>query len=179
MGDVTVVIPTLKKSRSEISTLGSVPEDVSVNIQRESPISAARNRGVERANTEYVVQLDDDVSFGRELWDEIIETVDRKTVIGMEDWDYGLVVTRVIAFHRDAWADVHGFDDRLGSHMEDTDFAIKLDAHGYDLRSIDQSRIDHFPHENRITTADRAWRLAYLCVKHPRYAPLLIRGTVG
>lgn len=179
MEDVTVVIPTLKKSRSDIPTLESVPDGVPVNIQRESPISAARNRGVESADTEYVIELDDDISFDRDLWDEVMDTVDGETIVGMEDWDYGLIVTRLIAFHRDAWVEVGGFDERLGSHMEDTDFAIKLDDTGYDLRSIEQDRIEHVPHENRITTTDRAWRLVYLCLKHPRYAPLLIRGTLG
>ena len=179
MKDITVVIPTLEESRSDIPTLESVPDGVPVNIQKESPISAARNRGVERADTEYVIELDDDISFDRSLWEEVIETVDRETVVGMEDWDYGLIVTRLIAFHRDAWVKTNGFDECLGSHMEDTDFAIKLDDAGYDLRSIEQERIKHIPHENRITTMDRAWRLVYLCLKHPRYAPLLIRGTLG
>jgi len=179
MTDVTVVIPTLKESRSEIPTLDSVPEDVPVNIQRESPIPRARNRGVELADTEYVIQLDDDIRFGHELWDEVLQRVDRNTVIGMDDWDYGLIVTRMIAFHREAWVEVGGFDERLGSHMEDTDFAIKLDHAGYNLESIPQERIEHVPHKNRITTVDRAWRLVYLCLKHPRYAARLIEGTLG
>lgn len=179
MTDVTVVIPTLKESRSDITTLNSVPESVPVNIQSESPISTARNLGVERADTEYVIQLDDDIRFGRELWDEVLEIVDRETVVGMEDWDYGLVVTRLMAFHREAWVEVGGFDERLGSHMEDTDFAIKLDHAGYDLQSIPQDRIEHVPHENRISTRDRAWRLIYLSLKHPRYAQRLITGTIG
>jgi len=179
MADVTVVIPTLKESKSDIPTLDSVPESVPVNIQHESPISKARNCGVERADTEFVIQLDDDIRFSRDLWDEVLETVDRETVIGMEDWDYGLIVTRLIAFHRQAWVEVGGFDERLGSHMEDTDFAIKLDHAGYNLQSIPQEQIEHVPHENRITTADRVWRLAYLCLKHPRYAPRLMWGTLG
>lgn len=178
MTDVTAVIPTLKQSRSEISTLESIPEGVQVNIQRESPISQARNRGVERADTEYVVELDDDIRFGSDLWEEVLRTVNRETVIGMEDWDYGLIVTRLIAFHREAWAEVGGFDERLGSHMEDTDFAIKLHDAGYNLQSIPQERIEHVPHENRIATVDRAWRLVYLCLKHPRYAANLIDGTL-
>lgn len=178
MADVTVVIPTLKQSRSDIPTLESVPEGIPVNLQRESPISAARNRGVERAETEYVIELDDDVRFDRDLWNEVVATVDRDIVIGMEDWDYGLIVTRLIAFHRDAWAEVGGFDERLGSHMEDTDFAIKAKKHGYELVPIDQDRIEHVPHENRITTVDRVWRLGYLCLKHPRYAGRLARGTL-
>jgi len=179
MADVTVVIPTLKQSRSEIPTLDCVPEGVPVKIQRESPISKARNRGVERADTEYVIELDDDIEFDEALWEEVLETVDRGTVIGMADWDYGLIVTRLIAFPREAWTTVGGFDERLGSHMEDTDFAIKLDHAGYELRSIPQERIEHVPHENRISTTDRAWRLVYLCLKHPRYARRLIRGTLG
>lgn len=178
MDNVTVVIPTLKESPDEIPTLNSVPKDVPVNIQQESPIAVARNRGVERADTEYIIQLDDDVHFSQDLWNEILETVDRETVVGMKDWDFDLIVTRLIAFHRDAWVEVGGFDERLGSHMEDTDFAIKLKKAGYNLFRIAQDRVEHIPHENRVDTVDRVWRLGYLCLKHPRYAPLLVRGTV-
>lgn len=178
MVDITVVIPTLAEDEADIPTLESVPDGVPVNLQREAPISRARNRGVERADTDYVIQLDDDVRFSRDLWDEVVGRLDGDTVVGMADWDYGLIVTRFIAFPRAAWEAVGGFDDRLGSHMEDTDFAIELEKAGYDLDSIDQDRIEHVPHENRISTLDRAWRLAYLCVKHPTYARRLIGGTL-
>lgn len=178
MSDITVVIPTLKQSRDEIPTIKSIPEDIPVNIQRESPISRARNRGVEHADTEYIVQLDDDIRFERELWDELVNTIDRHRVVGMADWDYNLIVTRMIGFPRDVWKETGGFDERLGSHMEDTDFAIKAEKHGCELVPIEQERIEHVPHENRIRTLDRAWRLVYLCTKHPRYAGRLIRGTL-
>jgi len=178
MHDVTVIIPTLKESRDEIPTIESIPDGVPVNIQRESPISRARNRGVELADTEYAVQLDDDIRFDRELWDELLATIDRHTVMGMADWDYDLIVTRMIGFHRDVWEEIGGFDERLGSHMEDTDFAIKAEKHGCELVPVDQDRIEHVPHENRISTFDRAWRLAYLCLKHPQYAGRLARGTL-
>lgn len=178
MNDVTVVIPTLKESCDEIPTIEAVPDDVPVNVQRESPISRARNRGVERADTDYVIQLDDDIRFDRELWDELLATIDRHRMIGMADWDYGLIVTRMIGFHRDVWKKIGGFDERLGSHMEDTDFAIKAEKYGCELVPIEQDRIKHVPHENRIETVDRAWRLGYLCLKHPRYAGRLVRGTL-
>lgn len=178
MSDITVVIPTLKQSRDEIPTIESIPEGIPVNIQRESPISRARNRGVERADTEYIVQLDDDIRFERELWDELVNTIDRHRMMGMADWDYNLIVTRMIGFHRDVWKETGGFDERLGSHMEDTDFAIKAEKHGCELVSIEQDRIEHVPHENRIRTFDRVWRLVYLCAKHPRYAGRLMRGTL-
>jgi glycosyltransferase involved in cell wall biosynthesis len=179
MVDVTAVIPTLKKPRSDIPTIESIPEDVPINIQRESPISTARNRGVERASTDYVVEVDDDIRFSQDLWDEVLEIVNCDTVVGMEDWDYGLLVTRLIAFPREAWVNVGGFDNNLGSHMEDTDFAIKLDRAKYELISVSQDRIEHVPHENRIDTTDRLWRLAYLCLKHPWYTPRLIKGTLS
>jgi GT2 family glycosyltransferase len=177
MSDVTVVIPTLKESRDEIPTIESIPEGTPINIQRESPISKARNRGVERADTEYIVQLDDDIRFNRELWDELVNTINRHRMMGMADWDYNLIVTRMIGFHREVWKKTGGFDERLGSHMEDTDFAIKAEKKGCELIPIEQDRIEHVPHENRIRTFDRVWRLAYLCAKHPRYAGRLMRGT--
>lgn len=178
MPEIAVVIPTLKTSREQIPTLNHIPDDVEVHIQHESPISKARNRGVEQADTEYIIQLDDDIIFSEDLWDEIIGSLTDGVIIGMEDWDYGLIVTRMIAFPKTAWEEVGGFDELLGSHMEDTDFAIKLQKNGYNLSSIDQNRIEHVPHSNRITQFDRFWRLTYLCLKHPNYSPMLLKGTL-
>lgn len=177
MSNVTVVIPTLK-NRNEIPTLDCIPENVPVLLQKESPISKARNMGVKRANTDYIIQLDDDIQFSMELWNIVVENIDPNTVVGMEDWDYGLIVTRVIGFHKDAWTEVDGFDERLGSHMEDTDFAIKLAENNYNICSLEQDMIEHIPHKNRISTFDRFWRLGYLCLKHPKYIPSLLRGSL-
>jgi len=172
--NITVVIPT--KGGQKIHTLESVPDGVEVLIQHEEPIAKARNRGVERAQTDYIVQLDDDIQFAQDVWDDLIDAMAQNRIAGMEDWDFGLIVTRMIGFHRNVWKAVGGFDEQLGSHMEDTDFAIKLEQGGYDLTQISRDRIKHIPHESRINTTDRVWRLAYLCLKHPRYAPMLIRG---
>lgn len=179
--NTTVVIPTTKPYM-EVETIDSIPDRIienhNVRLRKEKGIATARNLGVHRTFNDYIIQLDDDIRFSEDLFYEVLEKLDKNTVIGMEDWDFNLIVTRFIAFHRQAFKDVGGFDTLLGSHMEDTDFAIKLEKKGYNIEKIDQDRIEHIDHESRINTYNRAWRLLYLSLKHPKYAPKLIKGVL-
>ena len=174
--DVAVVIPSIK---DEIRTLESVPEDVSVIVERTGTLNEARNRGVRNTESDIVVIMDDDIAFSEELFNSLVDHVDPGTLLGVEDWEFGLVAGRVMAFHRDLWEDVGGFDERLRSHNGDTEFSIKVHKAGYDVRTVPRSLFDHEEHERSITTWDRAWRLGYLCTKHPRYAPMLLSSTVA
>jgi glycosyltransferase involved in cell wall biosynthesis len=173
---VSVVIPSIK---DDVLTLGSVPEDVPVSIEREGTLNEARNRGVRHAEHDAIAILDDDISFSESLFDDLIGMVDDQTVVGAADWEFGLLAGRVILFHRDVWRDVGGFDERLRSHNGDTDFSIKIHDAGYDLVRFPREIIRHEEHSRSITTRDRAWRLAYLCGKHPEYAPHLLASTAA
>ncbi len=178
---VSVVIPTEKEDPENIETINSIPEGVdSIYIQNEDSIAQARNYGVERADTEIIVELDDDIQVDKPIFINSVKWVflDRYSVVGMEGWDFDLIVTRFIAFHRSAFYDVGGFDTRLGGHMEDTDFAIKLQKNGYNLKKIPQEEIEHIDHPTRINTWDRLWRLCYLSAKHPSYTKKLWSGVL-
>jgi GT2 family glycosyltransferase len=175
MADVEVVVPTISE---DVHTLSSIPEDVTVHVRRDPTLNEARNRGVEAATTDRIVIMDDDISFPEEIFWKLVEGIEREKLIGIEDWDFGLVAGRVMAFHRADWQAVGGFDERLGSHMGDTDFALKYEARGYEIERLPRSTFEHVDHERSITTWDRLWRSVYLLGKHPRAAPRLIRGLV-
>ena len=174
--DVAVVIPSIK---DEIRTLESVPEDVPVTVERTGTLNQARNRGVRDVDADVVVIMDDDIAFSEDLFYSLVDHVDRNALLGVEDWEFGLVAGRVMAFHRELWEDAGGFDERLRSHNGDTDFSIRVHKAGYDIRTVPRSLFDHEEHERSITTWDRAWRLGYLCAKHPRYAPMLLSSTLA
>lgn len=175
MTDYEIVIPTIK---DEILTLESIPEDVPVHVEREGSLNEARNRGISKVESPLVLLMDDDIAFERETLDMLVERSDPDTLLGIEDWDYGLVAGRVMVFHRSLWEDVGGFDERLGSHMADTDFSLKTKEAGYDIETLPRDTFYHEEHERSVTTWDRAWRLVYLCVKHPRNARLLLSETL-
>lgn len=174
--DVAVVIPSIK---DEIRTLESVPEGIPVTVERTGTLNQARNRGVRGTDAEIIVIMDDDIAFSEDLFYSLVENVDRNALLGVDDWEFGLVAGRVMAFYRELWEDVGGFDERLRSHNGDTDFSIKVHKAGYDIRTVPRCLFDHKEHERSITPWDRAWRLGYLCKKHRRYALMLLTSTLA
>lgn len=175
MVDVSVVIPSIK---DEVLTLESVPEGVDTRVVREGSLNEARNRGVRRAEHERILILDDDIAFCEEFFWGLADRIERGTLIGYPDWDYGLVAGRVMAFHRVDWDRFGGFDEFLQSHMGDTEFSLKFYYRGDSVEQIDADCVEHEPHERSITTRDRAWRTAYLAAKYPRSAPKIITRTL-
>ena len=174
--DVSVVIPSIK---NDVLTLESIPEDIPVSVEQEGTLNEARNRGVRHAEHDVIAILDDDIALSEALFDNLVEMVDKRTVVGAADWEFGLLAGRVMLFHRDVWRDVGGFDERLRSHNGDTDFSIKAHDAGYELVRFPREIVRHEEHSRSITTWDRGWRLAYLCGKHPDYAPHLLANTAA
>lgn len=174
--DITVVIPSAK---DRVRTTDSIPSRVPVRVEREGSLNEARNRGVRHASTDVVAVMDDDIAFPHEMIQDLQQRATPDTLLGLADWDYGWIAGRVMVFHRDLWETVGGFDERLQSHMADTEFAISALRHGYQLERIPRELFHHEPHERSITAWDHAWRGLYLAAKHPRYAPRLARGLLG
>lgn len=174
--DCTVVIPTLSDAPL---TLDSLPEEVPRRVEREGSLNEARNRGVRNAETPYVLIMDDDLRFPPELLERFAGRLDEETLVGLADWDFDLVAGRVMGFHRALWADVGGYSATLGSHMGDTDFALRAYRSGYDLETVPRELLYHEPHDRSISTWDRLWRLGYLALSHPRDAPRLAKGVMG
>lgn len=175
MNSVSVVIPSIK---DQVLTVQSVPEGVETNVIREGNVCEACNIGVERATHDRILRLDDDISFSESFFWELVDRIEHDTLLGYPDWDYGLVAGRVNAFHRDDWERFGGFDEFLGSHMGDTEFALKFVHQGTGVDQIDPSEITHEPHERSVTTWDRTWRTAYLAVKYPRWAHKIVTRTI-
>lgn len=172
---VTVVIPSIK---DDVTTLDSVPDDVPVSVEREGSLNEARNRGVRASNSEMVAIMDDDIYFTERVFWEVIDRADDR-VVGLEGWLYGLFAGRVMVFPTEIWEDVGGFDERLGSHMGDTDFAIRVVEKGHDFELVPREVFGHKDHERSITPRDHAWRGIYLSMKHPRWTPRLFTGMIG
>lgn len=172
-----IIIPTTDPD--EPLTVESIPDSYQVDIEREGSLNEARNRGVRNAPDGFVIIMDDDLEFPPDLLEQIVERLDYGTLVGIADWDFGLIAGRIMAFHRDLWLGVRGFDERLGSHMGDTEFAISAWRMGYDIERIPREVPYHEPHDRTITTWDRLWRLAYLSLKHPTASPRLATGVLG
>ncbi|WP_164721999.1 glycosyltransferase family 2 protein [Haloterrigena salifodinae] len=173
---MSVVIPSIK---DDVLTLESVPEDVPVSVEREGSLNEARNRGIENAETDIVAVLDDDIAFSEELFYALVDEVDEDVLLGVADWEFGLVAGRVMIFYKSLWRDIDGFNERLHSHNGDTDFSLRAHNAGYSVKTVPRHLFYHEDHERSITTWDRAWRLMYLCGKHVRYAPYILSATIA
>lgn len=176
MTEVTVVIPTINES---VLTKESVPDEVPIVVVRGGTLNEARNRGVETADTEKILLLDDDVEFSESFFWNIVDSIEQQMLVGMEDWNYSLVAGRLMGFTKETWKTVGGFDEHLRSHMGDTDFAIGCHKRGYDIEQISQSKIHHQGPPGaleRTNALDHAWRGIYLAAKHPTYAWHLFKG---
>jgi len=176
MTDVSVVIPTAKTT---VKTTDSLPDVDTHIIGDEYTLNEARNEGVRRATTDTIVVMDDDLAFPEPVFWRVVAAVDDDTLVGVADWDYGWIAGRVMAFRKSLWEAVGGFDERLGSHMGDTKFALDAQRHGYSLKRVPRDVFYHEPHDRDITAWDHAWRGVYLAFRHPRHAPRLFRGLTG
>lgn len=172
----SVVIPT---ARDNVRTLSSIPDDIPVRIERDGSLNEARNIGVSNSGTPVVIILDDDLAFPAGLLDNLAARADPDTLLGIGDWDYGWIAGRCMVFYRSLWRELGGFDERLRSHMGDTDFAIRALRHGFDVEPMPREIFYHEPHERSITAWDHAWRGLYLALKHPIQAPRLAGGMLG
>lgn len=175
--DIGVVIPTTEPTDA-VRTLDSIPAGVDETIEREGSLNEARNRGVRSLDTDYVAILDDDLSFPEQLITELASRADRDTLLGLADWDFGLIAGRMMVFHRDLWSDVGGFDEQLKSHMGDTEFALAAVRKDYELERLPREVIHHEPHDRSITTTDRVWRVGYLTAKYPTESSRIIGGML-
>jgi GT2 family glycosyltransferase len=171
--DVSVVIPSLE---GDPLTLESVPDGVEVEVVVGERRPAARNLGVERTSGDVVVFCDDDIRFSEPFFREQIERTPEGVLTGLEDWDFGWLITRFMVVHRSDFERIGGFDERI-NYMEDTEFCLKALRNGMELRSVSRDEVYHEPHES---VGKSRWVLAkntlYLSLKYPEHAPTLVRG---
>lgn len=173
---VSVVIPTLQGNPM---TLDSVPEGVETAVVQEGSRSEARNAGAGRTSGDVLVFCDDDVVFDETFFWTQVEASEQGTVIGLEDFEFGLLLTRFMVVRRSDFETLGGFDERL-NHMEDTEFCLNALSHGMDLDALPRDIVRHEEHES---PGQGRWptlrNTLYLAANYPRYVPLLINGLLS
>lgn len=172
---VEVVIPTIKE---DVLTLDSIPESIPTHVIRTGTLNQARNIGVGKCDSDIVVIMDDDIKFSSEFFEYLINISEPDKLIGLADREFGLILGRTMVFFKSLWERLGGFNEKLKSHNGDTDFAIRAHKQGYDVVRLPENIVFHKEHERSVTLYDRLWRILYLSIKYPRYAPLLCTGTI-
>lgn len=174
--DVSVIIPSL---RGDPMTAESVPDDVEVEVVVGERRSVARNLGANRTSGDVLVFCDDDIAFDEEFFWGQIDSTPPGTITGLEDWDFGYLITRFMVVHRSDFETLDGFDERL-NYMEDTEFCLNALSQDMTLRSLPRDSVFHEEHDsvgkNRLVLLRNT---LYLAAKYPGRAPHLLRSMLA
>ena len=162
---VSVVIPT---ARERNFTAESLPSWIDPIIATEEGLNVARNRGIERADGEWIVLVDDDVTFPTRLTAWLIDGMHPLHLTGLEDyWPMDGVLGRYMVFHKSLWQRVGGFDESR-PHGGDTDFVVRCRNTGASVSRLPRRLIPHHDAAGEFSTAEHVEWLSYLVRRHPR-----------
>lgn len=166
LADATVVIPT---NRTQNFTAESAPEWLDVVVASEEGLNVARNAGIERADGEWIILADDDITFPTAVTAALVDSMHRRHLVGLEDfWPLEYVIGRFMIFHRSLWRSVGGFDASR-PHGGDTDFAIRCRKAGARVLRLPRHLIPHHDTRSSFSTASHLEWLWYLFRRHPRH----------
>jgi hypothetical protein len=162
---VSVVVPTARDTRY---TVESLPEWIDPVIADEEGLNVARNAGIQRADEEWIVLVDDDVTFPTRLTAWLLDAAHPLHLVGLEDyWPMDGVLGRYMVFHRSLWQRVGGFDESR-PHGGDTDFVTRCRKAGASVTRLPRRLVPHHDTAGEFSTAEHAEWLWYLCRRHPR-----------
>lgn len=174
---VSVVVPTARDTRY---TVESLPEWIDPVIADEEGLNVARNAGIRRADEEWIVLVDDDVTFPTRLTAWLLDAAHPLHLVGLEDyWPMDGVLGRFMIFHRSLWKRIGGFDESR-PHGGDTDFIIRCRNTGASVIQLPRRLIPHHDAAGEFTTVEHIEWLSYLVRRHPQQmvpkaAKLLLR----
>ena len=164
--NVSIVIPTV---REDIVTPDTVPAEAQIIVRRDEGLNVARNAGVSAASNEWIVIADDDIHFPTETVALTLDEIGTRTLAGLADFPpLRWIIGRLMIFHKDLWRQVGGFDESR-HHGGDTDFAIRVEKTGGNIRRLEREAVPHYDDdtgEGMTITEHLEW-LVYLTRRHP------------
>ena len=171
--DITFVIPT---NRNYISTIGTIPLESKITIQREVTRGEARNKGVELAKTEYIAFCDDDIELSRTFLDYVMSLSNDRTIIGLQAYyPSPFLISRFMFFKRTIWKDVGRLLE--WQHGEETEWLIRALEKGYKLIGVPRESVYH--HEHSISTYKKEYmNLLTLIRLHPTFPIRILKSIL-
>lgn len=164
LANTSVVVAS---NRRQNYTARSAPDWLEVIVRQDDGRNRARNRGVERANGEWIVVADDDITFPTKLTSILVDGMKQHHLVGLEDfWPMRWLLTRYMVFHRSLWEGVDGFDEGR-EHGGDTDFCMKCEKYGAKLCPLPRRTVPHHDVDTTFDTERHLEWLSYLFRRHP------------
>lgn len=168
--DITFVIPT---NRKHVHTLDSVPSESQVITPTSKPLGRARNDGIEKATTPWIILCDDDIRFSGTFLNLLCELASNDKIIGLEAYyPSPFVIGRLMMFSKQAWLDIGNFDIR--SHGDETEWCMRAVKKDYKIVRLSRDCVYHFPH-TKVKPKSEITNLLYLLRKHPNFLLYILK----
>jgi len=140
--DITFVIPSLNKI---VETVDSIPCGCKYIIRDDESTGKARNEGMRRVETEWIVLADDDIKFNYIFFDFIKQLSDKNSIIGLQGYAPSpWLISRFMLFHRSVYDTIGGMKER--NHGEETEWLIRAQKAGFKLIALPRESVYHYPH---------------------------------
>jgi glycosyltransferase involved in cell wall biosynthesis len=171
-----VVVDDGSTERETIEALDRLPEEIEVVRQQRAGVGAARNAGLSRVETPYVLVLDADDRLTRDALLVLRERLERDPALGFAygrmrffgDWEgelrfppydaYALLYRHTIglsALMRREVVDATGGFDPAFEHFEDWELWVNALAHGWRGAQVDAVTVEYRRHGGSKQGADR------------------------
>ncbi len=169
--DFSFIIST---NRKENHTIKSIPPESEIIISTSKPLGKARNDGIKLSTKEWIVIVDDDISFDPIFLNFINQLKSRNTITGLSAYyPSPMVIGRFMLFHRSLYEDVGDFEER--SHGDETEWQIRAIMDGYKIIKVPRESVIHIPHKQSKPRGGDWVNLIWLISKHPDFPLFLIK----
>lgn len=172
--DITFVIPT---NREIVRTVESIPPECAIVVRRDHTPGKARNEGVYKSKTNWIVFADDDIEFSPVFLEFVLQLADEHSVIGLQGYAPSpWLISRFMFFHRSVFDTVGALKEVR--HGEETEWLIRAQKAGYILKGLPRESVYHYPHK-KSTNKNEFRNLAWLLYLHPDLVVRFIKVVVN
>jgi precorrin-6B methylase 2 len=133
--NVSIVIPTLT---GKIATLQYLPAYPEIIVVKGLSATKARNFGAKTSKGAFLIFMDDDIKFNRELIKQIISMIKPNTIVTLNG------TSRIMAVRRSDFQSLGGFDENIPYCIwEEIEFFWRAKTKGFHFINLDNSLVTH------------------------------------
>lgn len=169
LNDITFVIST---NRDTNQTVNSIPFESKTIISKSSPLGQARNDGIKKVTTNWIVICDDDIEFSSIFINFVCQLADKNTIIGLEGYyPSPFVIGRFMLFNKSVFDSVGNFAIR--QHGDETEWCMRAVKKGFKIIRIPRDSVIHTHHIKSKPVSETS-NLLWLIRKHPDFITYIL-----
>jgi len=157
-----IIVDDGSNDEDTIKRLRNIGSDITVIVQKNMGLPAARNTGIKAASGEYIICLDSDDRLSKRYVEKVVKVFEGSTNnklaivstyvqafgVSSEQWavpdfdknilKYSNVLPVASMFRKDVWEKVGGYDESFRKGFEDWDFWLSIVENGYEWSVINE-----------------------------------------